>query len=213
MFAVVAPYVCLRLGPFLFYNDRSTFVQTGFYGDFMDDMPHKMVFVGATGHSHLVLGELEHYSQLRYVACAPSYPGEDLGRIEYVDADGHTPQVYDDWRIMLDRETPDIVVVCGRHDTNGPIAIEAAQRGCHIIAEKPAGHSLDEIATLRRLVAEKGLTYASMLAMRYEAPFYTAHQLVRQGLVGEPYLVAAQKSYRWGVRPDWYGRRSTYGAP
>jgi predicted dehydrogenase len=175
-------------------------------------MPQKLVFVGATGHTHLVLGELADDARLGLVACAPSYPGEDITRLDVADARGERPRVYDDWRRMLDQVNPDIVVACGRHDTNGPVAIEAARRGCHIISEKPAGHTLDEVAELRRLVADGGLVYASMLVMRYEATFYTAHRLVRQGVIGEPYLVTAQKSYRWGTRPDWYGDRAAYGS-
>jgi predicted dehydrogenase len=175
-----------------------------------------MVVVGSAGHSGLVLGELDQHPQVRLSAYAPSFPGESMvACAQYVAA--HQPStpatVHEDWRRMLDGETPDIVVVCGRYDLNGPVAIEAARRGCHIISEKPAAHSLDDVAELWRLIGEGDLIYASMLNMRYEPSLFTAHRLVREGTIGEPVLVSAQKSYRWGNRrPDWYAERAHYGS-
>jgi predicted dehydrogenase len=40
-----------------------------------------------------------------------------------------------------------------------------------------------------------------MLPLRYEPAFYTAHLLVRRGVIGEPLLISAQKSYRWAPAP------------
>ena len=176
-------------------------------------MPHKLVLVGASGHTGLVLGELGEFSQIHFTAYAPSFAGEDMARVAAPQAGHRSPQAYADWRRMLDSERPDIVTVCGRYDLNGPIAIEAARRGCHIISEKPAAQTLDDVAALRQIIADHGVLYGIMLAMRYDAPYYTAHQLVRQGVIGEPYLVTGQKSYRWGTsRPEWYADPGKYGS-
>ncbi len=45
------------------------------------------------------------------------------------------------------------------------------------------------------------MVYALMLPLRYEPAFYTAHLLVRRGVIGEPLLISAQKSYRWAPAP------------
>jgi predicted dehydrogenase len=170
-----------------------------------------MAIIGATGHTHLVLDELDRFPALDLVAVAPSYAGEELtsyGRL----ASGLEPRLYASWEHLLTDVKPDLVVVSARHDLTGPIAIRAAQLGCHIISEKPAAQTLDQVALLRRLVSDHGLVYASMLAMRYQPAFYTAWQVVRQGLIGRPALISGQKSYRWGVRPPWYGQRALYGS-
>jgi predicted dehydrogenase len=176
-------------------------------------MSYKLVGIGTAGHVQIILGALPQHPQVRLVACAPSFPGEDLGAYLAQPVAGQPPRVYADWRAMLAEESPEIVLVCGQYGLNGAIAIEAARRGCHILSEKPAGQTLAEVAELRRLLAEQGLHYGMLLPMRYEAPFYTARQVVAKGIIGEPCLITAQKSYRWGPsRPAWYADRSRYGS-
>jgi len=52
----------------------------------------------------------------------------------------------------------------------------------------------------------------AMLPMRTSPPLAAAHQAVKEGLIGEPILISAQKSYRWGTsRPWYYKRRKDYG--
>jgi len=170
-------------------------------------MDYSLGIVGAIGHPGLVLGNLHQYPQVQLVGIAPSFEGEDMSRL---GSPGTT--VYRSWTDLLDANTPDILVVCARHDLTASIAIAGARAGCHLISEKPAAQSLDELATLSAVVAEKGLLYASMLPTRYHPAFYTAHQLVKDGLIGEARIITAQKSYRWGQRPDWYARRECYGS-
>jgi len=173
-------------------------------------MKHRLAIVGASGHLGLVTNPLHAFPQVHLVAYAPSFVSEDVSALRGL---GTGPRAYSDWRAMLDEEAPSMVVVCGRYDLNGPIAIEAARRGCHILSEKPAAHHLAEIEELAGLVRDHGLQYGSMLALRYQPAFYTARQVVRSGTIGEPLLVTAQKSYRWGAsRPSWYADRSQYGS-
>lgn len=47
------------------------------------------------------------------------------------------PRWYTDYRAMLDEEKPDAIVVLTSNEYHGPIAIEAMQRGCHVLVEKP----------------------------------------------------------------------------
>ncbi|MFH1086378.1 MAG: Gfo/Idh/MocA family oxidoreductase, partial [Chloroflexota bacterium] len=65
---------------------------------------------------------------------------------------------------------------------------------------------------LRSALAAQSVVYSLMLPIRYDAPYWTAHQLVQQGVIGEPYLITGQKSYKWGNRrPDWYADPAQYG--
>lgn len=177
-------------------------------------MAQKLVFVGASGHVQYALAELAGFPQVRFAAYAPSFPGEDVSVFSRLPIEEEAPpQAYGDWRKMIATERPDMVAVCARYDLTGLIAAEAAQRGCHILSEKPAALTFHDLARLRRSVADSRVHYVMMLAMRYDAPFYTARQVVRQGVIGEPYLVFAQKSYRWGAhRPTWYADPARYGS-
>ncbi|MBN1402684.1 MAG: Gfo/Idh/MocA family oxidoreductase, partial [Anaerolineae bacterium] len=176
-------------------------------------MDLKLVFAGATGHVHLVLDELRHYPQVRYAAYAPSFPQEDMWRLDGASGAGEPPKAYEDWREMLEQEDPQIVVVAGRYDLNAPLALAAIERGCHVFSEKPAAQDLDDIERLRSALAAQKVQYSLMLPIRYRAPYWTAHHLVAEGLIGRPYLISGQKSYRWGTtRPTWYADRAKYGS-
>ncbi|MEA3407360.1 MAG: Gfo/Idh/MocA family oxidoreductase [Chloroflexota bacterium] len=176
-------------------------------------MPYKLAIIGAAGHVNLVLDELPQFPNVHFSAYAPSFEGEDVSRYEGLQGGISSQKGYSDWRQMLDAEEPDIVIICGRYDLNGPIAIEAARRGIHIISEKPSAQKLEEVDMLRQLVQDHGIVYAIMLPMRYEAAFFTARQLVHRGIIGEPYLISAQKSYQWGHdRPTWYADPNKYGS-
>lgn len=50
-----------------------------------------------------------------------------------------------------------------------------------------------------------------MMNYRYEGSFYCAWQLIREGSVGRVRLLNAQKSYKFGSRPDFMMQRETYG--
>lgn len=44
---------------------------------------------------------------------------------------------YADWREMVQKEKPDVVHICLPHYLHAPVAMEAAQMGCHVFCEKP----------------------------------------------------------------------------
>lgn len=80
-----------------------------------------------------------------------------------------------------------------------------------MFAEKPVAASLEELERLQDAWRRAGTAFSSMLKYRYEAPFYRAWQLVREGAVGRVRLLNAQKSYKFGTRPDFMTERKTYG--
>ena len=173
-------------------------------------MSLKLVVVGASGHLNYVIDHLPRFPQIQLKAYSPSYAGEDMSRLAVL---GTGICAYDDWRRMLDAERPDVVVACGRLDVNGLVSLDALERGCHVISEKPSALTLEQIAAIGEAVATRSQVYALMLAMRYEPTYYTAHELVAQGLIGTPYMITAQKSYRWGAsRPEWYADPAKYGS-
>ena len=54
------------------------------------------------------------------------------------------PKGYDDYRQMLDVETPDVVHICTPNDSHYEIAMYAMEHGMHVICEKPMTRTLDE---------------------------------------------------------------------
>lgn len=112
---------------------------------------------------------------------------------------------------MLDDLQPDVVIISTRLDLIPKVVIDAANRGCHLIAEKPLALDLETLARVKAAVESNGVRLTAMLSMRSEPQFIAAKQLYDQGVIGEAVLVNGRKSYKWGNRAEWMGDKSMYG--
>ena len=73
----------------------------------------KLCMIGVRGHNGYVLAGLEKLPQVHLVGLSP---GTDEDSVEplrlWAEDHGHTPEVVEDYREMLDRLEPDIVSIC-----------------------------------------------------------------------------------------------------
>lgn len=169
--------------------------------------------IGTRGHQGIVLRELPALSQVQLVATAPGGPDDsDQPLVEFADKNGHSSRHFADWRIMLDDVNPDAIVVCGPFELHAEMTIAAIERGVHVFAEKPLALAFDDLRRLRECVGNHPQVHlAAMMQSRYDAGFFTAHKLVREGAIGDVRLINARKSYKRGRRADFYRHRDTYG--
>ncbi len=71
---------------------------------------------------------------------------------------------------------------------------------------------IEQLEVLRGAVQSGKAKFTIMLSMRFEGAYFTARKLVEEGVIGNPVLAFAQKSYRWGTqRPKFYKKRELYG--
>ena len=92
------------------------------------------------------------------------------------------------------------------------MCIDAIERGVHVLTEKPAALTLDDLARLRDACARHpNVHLAGMMFSRYDPGFYTAKRLIDAGAIGDVRLIDARKSYKLGTRAAYYHDRSTYG--
>lgn len=172
----------------------------------------RVATIGAVGHLNYVMDGLKTDSTCVLVAAARHEPGERLDPVLNTDAARRDqPKVFEDYRQMLDEVKPDIACVCMKYYRNAEGCIAAAEHGCHVICEKPIATELEDLYRLRDTVKRTGVRLTALFGMRFEGHFLAARKAVAAGLVGEPVLASAQKSYKFGVRPDWYKDRRTFG--
>jgi len=80
------------------------------------------------------------------------------------------------------------------------------------MSEKPLATELEHLSKLERVVDRTGTQVSAMLDMRLEPEIRTVRDVISRGLIGEPILATAQKSYKFGnSRPWFYKRLETYG--
>jgi predicted dehydrogenase len=171
----------------------------------------KAVIIGTSGHIDLALGVRDRIPQVSFVGIAPGSADEDAREFFVDQMEPSLLPYYDDYRIMLDREKPQVAVVAPFFFLQSRIACECLERGIHVFVEKPMAVSLDQLERLRRAYAQGGAALCPMLPYRYHPEFHAAWEAVKEGHVGEPLLITAQKSYKLGTRHPMYTHRATYG--
>ena len=171
----------------------------------------KVVMIGASGHGYICLPDSIRADRT-FAAIAPGSAGESVaGMARRFEQIGYTPAVYADYREMLKKEKPDVAIVDNFYGEHGQVILDAFAAGCHVFAEKPAAANLEQLEEIEAAWRRAGTAFCGMLTFRYEGAFYRAWQLIREGAVGQVRLLNAQKSYKFGERPDFMNRRETYG--
>lgn len=66
-------------------------------------------------------------------------------------------RAYADWRVLLERERLDALVVCSPHATHAEIVLAALDLGINVLVEKPLCVTLDDAAAIVRRERETGL--------------------------------------------------------
>jgi len=168
--------------------------------------------IGMQGHYDYIQKGIHQSEDCELVAVAKSYPEEPIEALRKLPAWSKRTQLFDHYPEMLDRVQPDVVATFMPYALNGNANIMAVRHGCHVISEKPLASTLEQLEQLSEARDEAGVHVTALLPMRDQPLFAAARQVVRDGLIGEPVLITAQKSYRWGEsRPEFYKQRSTYG--
>jgi predicted dehydrogenase len=175
-------------------------------------MSVRVVAIGDTDHIAYLFAALTEWDALELVAAAPGGAGDTLDAFAWHAAEcGRAWTRYDDYRVMLDRERADLVVVAPALALQSAIACACLARGLAVMIEKPMALTVADLVLVRAAHEAARRPLGMMLAGRYEPAFHTAQRLVREGAIGEPTGGSAQKSFKRGRRPDWFRRRCTFG--
>ncbi len=125
------------------------------------------------------------------------------------DADPEKEQVamrlgarfYTDYRVLLDNEKLDGVIVALPNDIHLDAGLECARRGLHILMEKPITPTLEEADRLIEVVKRHGVKLLVGHHRRFSAKLRAVRDLIARGEIGE--LVGV--SVTWAMRkPDGY---------
>lgn len=117
------------------------------------------------------------------VAHVDSNPENIQRKMSYTGAKHH----YTDYLEMLDKEHPDIVILCSRHPYDHFSQIKAAaERGIHIYCEKPMTVSLEEADLIIELAERHHIKICMAHPARYALAFRTMNDMIKAGEIGTP---------------------------
>ena len=166
----------------------------------------KVCFIGSCGHWRRALPILKNRQDVEFCGFAPGSPEEN--RQESIDA---ALPYFLDYEQMLEKTQPDLAIVAPIFGITGKIILACAKRKIDVFSEKPIASSEQELKNVEQAVKESGIRFCAMHYLRFTPAFYHGAKMVREGKIGKLQMITAQKSYQYGVRPDWYNDPALYG--
>lgn len=171
----------------------------------------KIAIIGLRGHVWYAIDDLSRLKNIEVPAISAGCDDDISPVLNGCRKAGFEPQVYADWRQMLEEVKPDAVVIDGPFELHAEMCAFALEHNIHTFCEKPISLDWEGLAKIRAAYEKSSVHLLSMVGLRYQADFQTALELVRAGAVGKVKLISTRKSYRLGERPAFYRKRSTYG--
>lgn len=99
------------------------------------------------------------------------------------------PEVYDDYKKILQDPEIDAVLVCSSTNTHAPISIEAARAGKHVFCEKPVDADPAKIREVLAAVEKAGVKFQVGFNRRFDHNFKAIKDRVAAGDIGEPHVI------------------------
>lgn len=106
---------------------------------------------------------------------------------------------YDDFENVLDAARIDAVYICTPNTAHTDLAVRAAQRGIHILCEKPLATSVEDCERMREACERNDVELMVAYRLHFEAANLKAIELARSGKLGTPRLFSSFFSHV--VRP------------
>jgi len=158
------------------------------------------------GASGMALGDLSEIGKC---------PGVELVAICDVDlsrtakALGLFPKakVYQDWRVLLDKEGRNLhsANVSTPDHMHASIAVSAMQLGINVYGQKPLAHDVYEVRRMMKIAHKKKLVTQMGIHMHSSAAFRTAVRVVEDGVIGKVKELHSWCPKSWGdpsPKPD-----------
>ena len=111
---------------------------------------------------------------------------------------GETPKKYKDFRDMLDREKPEIVIVATPDHWHPLITIAAVHAGAHVYVEKPISHTIREGQAMVKAARETDRVVQVGTHRRVSPHNVSGMEFLRSGKVGKIGMVRAFVHYPGG---------------
>jgi predicted dehydrogenase len=125
--------------------------------------------------------------------------------------------VFPDLESFFARETADLAIICSPHHFHAGQTILALSHGCHVLCEKPAASTIQEVRAMREAERRSGRWVAVGFQWSFNPAFQDLKNDIRAGLFGRPLrmrcLYLWPRDFSYYSRNDWAGRlRDASGA-
>ena len=124
-------------------------------------------------------------------------------------------KTYSDFKVMLDKEKMDLVIVTLPDHLHGEAVIMAAERQCHLLIEKPLATQYDEAQKMVHAIKKAGVMALVGFENRWNPTFISAKEAIEAGEIGDVQIIftclndsiyVPTKMLGWAARstPAWF---------
>ncbi|MCG6538313.1 MAG: Gfo/Idh/MocA family oxidoreductase, partial [Syntrophales bacterium LBB04] len=96
---------------------------------------------------------------------------------------------------------PEVAFITAPTSMHAPLAIMAAEHGCHLFIEKPLSHSLEGLDDLLDVVKKKGVVTLVGCNMRFHPGLKKINSMIEDGSIGK--IIAMRVEFGQYL-PDWH---------
>lgn len=130
--------------------------------------------------------QLAGWNEAGGVECVALY-NRTRSKAEKLAAEFGIPHVYDNPEELLDRENLDFADICTNVETHAALTMLAANRGLHVVCQKPMATSLQECETMVAFCRDKGVQLYINENWRWQYPIRQFKQALTAGRIGKPF--------------------------
>ena len=128
----------------------------------------------------------------------------DPAKLDWVKENiGADIKQFSDYHELLDAHVCDAILIATPHYDHPIIAIEAFEKGYHVLSEKPAGVYTKKVREMNEAAAKSGKVFAMMYNQRTNPTYQKVREIITSGQLGEP------KRLVW-VITNWYRTQKYY---
>jgi len=151
--------------------------------------------IGANGQAGSDLAQFASHPAVKLVAAADV----DLTRAEHLKEKFPGIRIYQDWRVLLEKEKDLTSVNVSTPDhMHAAIAMSAMQLGRHVYVQKPLAHDLYEVRKLTEFARAKKLVTQMGIQIHSSSDYRRAVRLIQDGAIGKVKEVHTWCAKMWG---------------
>lgn len=126
---------------------------------------------------------------------------------------GTTAKAFSDWRDLLAFPNVDLVVVATLHDSLAEITLAAIEAGKHVLVEKPAARTPQELEAVMAAGKRSNVKIHVGFNHRYHRAMRKAKEIVDSGALGELMFIRARYGHggRLGYESEWRAKPELSG--
>jgi len=98
---------------------------------------------------------------------------------------------YEDFESVLDKARVDAVYICTPNSEHREFVVRAAERGVHVLCEKPLATSVQDCELMRAACEQSGVRLMVAYRLHFEAANLKAIDIARSGKLGTPRLFSS----------------------